>query len=183
MSAQPRIEQLTELIEGFKLCPALKEETITRIGRLVITGGYDTEPNEQQYAVIERASLGDNTKQAATNLGWEEAKVVEVREQLLALHRVPEMSGVVNNAIANRILPIAFEPSRGITLSRDIDLTLEAFCVGIPNYMISQALGQSKAESGSNLHLLVRKRLDGNGRTNAVLQAYRRGFRTIPKQT
>src|SRR4051812_38764620 len=117
MSAQPQLERLSQLIEGFKAQPVLREETLVRIGETALCNGLlessDTTSSpvlsSQQFSVVECASLGYNTKQAAQNLSWPEQEVVEVREQLLALHRVPEMSGVINQTMQSGKLPIKIE--------------------------------------------------------------------------
>ncbi|HEY5442413.1 MAG TPA: hypothetical protein VIJ68_02660 [Candidatus Saccharimonadales bacterium] len=178
----PRLDQLELLIEGFRACPPLPEEILTLVGGLALDGTTTGTPqiNSNQFAVVERASQGDDTAQAAENLGWKETEVIKVRKQLLALYRVPQMSGVIDKVIRDGTLSFTAEEGPYKPLSRQVDLVLEAFCVGMPNTMISRALGQSRKQFGDNSHLQVRKRTGADGRTNAVLQAYRRRYRQLP---
>jgi hypothetical protein len=60
-------------------------------------------------------------------------------------------------------------------------MVLDAFVVGIPSPLIGKALGESKSKFGHTTHLLVRKELDANGRTNAVYEAYRQAYLDIPE--
>jgi hypothetical protein len=183
--------RLEQLIEGYRVSPILNQETVLRIGDLILRGEGEHFINDRlvpqlddgQLAVAQVAALGATTRQAGEQLGIEESIVIETREELLAIYAVPAMSAVINKIIRNGTLSVEVQPKDPHKrLPKKMDMVLDAFMVGIPGPLIARALGEGNSAFGRTTHLLVRKRLDANGRTHSVYEAYRQGLRHIPER-